>query len=97
MGRCEFRPKAIVGAWSFDQADHLRRASLLSETSPTTTPQNQTANPSAFGLALSIGAVGLFRSPNISSSTPMIPVTGLDAGSGKAGLIPMIGDLSGKP
>jgi hypothetical protein len=39
------------------------------------------------GLARSIGAVGLFRSPNLSSASPMIPVTGVDAGAGKAGLI----------
>jgi hypothetical protein len=44
-------------------------------------------NHPPLGLARCIGAVGLFRSPNLFSATPMIPVTGLDAGAGKAGLI----------
>ncbi len=70
-----------------DQPYHLRRASLLSETSPTTAPQIKDGFTIRYWLAHGIGAVGLFRSPNLSTATPMIPVTGLDAGAGKAGLI----------
>src|SRR5262245_30270942 len=44
-------------------------------------------NHPPLGLARSIGAVGPFRSPNLSSATPMTPATGVDAGAGKAGLI----------
>ena len=50
-----------------------------------------------FWASTNTGAVGPFRSPNLSSATPMIPVTGLDAGAGKAGLIQMIGGASGWP
>jgi hypothetical protein len=44
-------------------------------------------NHPPLGLAYGIGAVGLFRSPNLSSASPMIPASGVDAGAGKAGLI----------
>src|SRR5262249_19274592 len=44
-------------------------------------------NHPPLGLARSIGAVGPFRSPNLSSANPMIPATGVDAGAGKAGLV----------
>src|SRR4029077_10046594 len=44
-------------------------------------------NHPPIGPARCIGAVGLFRSPNLSSASPMIPVTGVDAGAGKTGLI----------
>jgi hypothetical protein len=44
-------------------------------------------NHPPLGLAYGIGAVGLFRSPNLSSASPMTPATGVDAGAGKAGLI----------
>ena len=85
MGRCVFRPKA---AW-------FRRTGLTACDARRFCPRQvrrqhrevRRLNHPPLGLARSIGAVGLFRSPNLSSATPMIPATGVDAGAGKAGLI----------
>lgn len=71
----------------------LRRASLLYEKVRRHRIDHLRPKPSDIGLAQCTGAVGLFRSPNLSSAIPMTPAYGLDAGAVKAGLIQFIGGL----
>ncbi len=87
MGRCIFRPKAVgssrtgTGLTACDARRFCPRQVRRQHR------EVRRLNHPPLGLAHRIGAVGLFRSPNLSSASPMTPATGVDAGAGKAGLI----------
>jgi hypothetical protein len=89
-----FVRRRIIGPWPFHQVPSpATRVAFVRDKS-----DDHTADSDGISIrywaSTSIGTVGPFRSPNLFAVIPMIPVSGLIAGAGIAGLTQMIGDKS---